>query len=779
MPSLLITQCLQNDFVERINRYDPLPNQLHIGAFESLRLLGERPEDGPLRHFMQWALHHTNMPVIHIRDWHDPDDPEQARHLSQFGPHCIQNTPGAEFVYQNDMTSDQQSNIVNASGMNDFYRTNLEELLEPYKNQKVRVGLIGVWTDAKISYLAYELMTRYQNFEIAVCDALTASSSRSLHFIALEQLKRNIGVQIIPSIGEFSSFLSNERIDLPIPKSALVDPQKLKIEDDYQPTKTDRNMLLFLFRDSTDVYLKKLSGGFSGNIILRAKSFDIYGHKQPAYVIKMGDRDLINQEKQAFERVQETLGNTAPSIVDASELQDRAAVKYRYAAMQGEQSTTFKDFYQSTNDTDRIKEILSTVFADRLGRFYDASVSEPLNLLDYYEFSPTFAPGIRKRVSQILADTNGTESATDQTNETIEIVDGVRCRHPALFYENDLTRLKGFDRREHFTSWVHGDLNGANIILDSSLNVWIIDFFHTQRGHILKDLVKLENDIFYIFTKLQDEADLRQAIRLTDHLFSYQDVAIVPDLIDGLSPSLYKALETIRHLRSYYEKLVQHDRDPYQLDCAIARYAIHTLSFDESSALQKKWALYAGARHIERIRYRLIESKGLRIDFLKTDTKADQIGITILPGRRDRHRLLADDIETIKDKGVSSILCLLSDNEFDQYGVNDLLEQYRQHQFTVMHSPIVDQSIPSFKQMDTILDFLDKAIANDEKVLIHCVGGIGRSGTVAACYLSTRHNMTAEDAIDIVRQSRSPRMIENQRQEDFCRRYTTRYNKNH
>ena len=34
-----------------------------------------------------------NLHVVHIRDWHDASDPDQAHHLEQFGPHCIKSTP--------------------------------------------------------------------------------------------------------------------------------------------------------------------------------------------------------------------------------------------------------------------------------------------------------------------------------------------------------------------------------------------------------------------------------------------------------------------------------------------------------------------------------------------------------------------------------------------------------------------------------------------------------------------------------------------------------------
>ena len=55
MPSILITQCLQNDFVQPIEKYDKLPNLLHIGYNEARRLMGINPIYGPFSVFMDWA----------------------------------------------------------------------------------------------------------------------------------------------------------------------------------------------------------------------------------------------------------------------------------------------------------------------------------------------------------------------------------------------------------------------------------------------------------------------------------------------------------------------------------------------------------------------------------------------------------------------------------------------------------------------------------------------------------------------------------------------------
>ena len=45
---VLITQCLQNDFVKPLAPYTPLPNLLHVGHDEARRLMGDDPAEGPV-----------------------------------------------------------------------------------------------------------------------------------------------------------------------------------------------------------------------------------------------------------------------------------------------------------------------------------------------------------------------------------------------------------------------------------------------------------------------------------------------------------------------------------------------------------------------------------------------------------------------------------------------------------------------------------------------------------------------------------------------------------
>ena len=48
--------------------------------------------------------------------------------------------------------------------------------------------------------------------------------------------------------------------------------------------------------------------------------------------------------------------------------------------------------------------------------------------------------------------------------------------------------------------------------------------------------------------------------------------------------------------------------------------------------------------------------------------------------------------------------------------------------------------------MARILDSIDASLAAGEVVYVHCLAGIGRTGTVIGCYL-VRHGLSGEEAL--------------------------------
>jgi protein-tyrosine phosphatase/nicotinamidase-related amidase len=762
MPNLLITDCLQRDFVGPIGRFQNLPNALHVGHEESRRLLGPDPSEGPVARLTAWAhqVPDAALRVIHIRDWHDPANPVQQDHLTRFGRHCIAGTPGAEFVFRSDQILTGKSvEIVDATVLSNFIDTRLPELLEVHRGEALRVGLAGVWTEAKISFLAYDLATRFPQFEIAVCSALTASSSRANHFLALTQLTRILGVRVIDSLGDFVEYLGGARLDLPMIGFNAEQP-RLEPKDQTPLDDTDAQLLRYLFRGSRLVRYRALDGGFSGNRVLDTESVDLLGHEEVPHVVKIGPQGPMGQERSAFERIESVLGNSAPRIADFADFSDRGGIKYRYAAMGRGGSRSLQKLYQHGTDDHEIARVLQQVFGEQLGRLYAAASIERADLLDYYDFQPKWAAGVRRRIAGIVGD------APDAGE--LSFANGRVLPHVGVFYERELTRLPRL-ARGHYFSWVHGDLNGANILVDAPGNVWMIDFFHAHRGHVLRDLIKLENDLLYIWTMLEDR-DLPEAMAFSDRLLEEVDLGRPPALDDArlfALPQLQRAWRTLCELRRFYPALIQADRDVQQVLIGQIRYAVHTLGFDECTPAQKHWALYTAAAAIERFSDLAERNGPLRVDWLPALNPGDaRVGLTLLPGRRDLGRELDADLAALKEQGVDAVLCLLANDEFAHYGVEDLMNAYGTAGFAAMHQPIVDGRVPTHDELDAALQFINAQLAQGRQVLVHCVGGLGRAGTITAAWLKRRGLSTAE-AIAQIRATRSPRAIETALQESF------------
>ncbi len=766
-PAALITQCLQHDFVAPVGRYDALPNLLHIGFEEARRLMGEDPDEGPVARVMRWAQLQSDaqLKLVHIRDWHDAADPAQQQHLQQFGAHCIKGTRGAQFAFADADAANKTATIVDSPGLNDFLGTPLADALAIGVDARARIGVMGVWTEAKVSFLAYELRTRFPQAEIAVCSALAASASRNGHFLALQQLRNLLGVRIIDSVGGFVDFLGGKLDEAPLTIESGFQP-KLEFAGDLAPNDIDRQLIAYLFRDCSTVRAKALSGGFSGNLVLACESVDRERRRQTPHVLKIGARDPIGRERAAFEQIEQVLGNSAPRITDFADWGERGAIKYRYAAMGGGVASTFQRLYMDGLPQADVNQILDTVFGEQLARLYSAPERESKDLFDYYEFSPKWAPNVRKRVEALIS------APANDTNLTLP--GGVTTPNVCCFYESVFAKLPRQPGRSWWFAHVHGDLNGANIILDAHRNVWLIDFFHTHRGHILKDLAKLENDLLYIWTPLESAEDLAAATRITNALLDVRDLAgELPDaaaigIADVTTKPLARAWETIRHLRKFYPALLESDRDPLQLLIAQLRYAVHTLGFDECNHWQKLWALYTAGHAAAAIEQRMMRGGPLRVDSLAP--VLPDLGITLLPGRRDYGRDLAADIAALKAAGFTHVLSLLTADELAARGVETLAEAVAVAGLTHRHDALLDQRAATPEQMDSIAQWLDDALAVGGRAVLHCVAGLGRSGMVAASYL-TRKGISADAAIALVRQRRSPRAVETPVQEAFVHAY--------
>lgn len=168
----------------------------------------------------------------------------------------------------------------------------------------------------------------------------------------------------------------------------------------------------------------------------------------------------------------------------------------------------------------------------------------------------------------------------------------------------------------------------------------------------------------------------------------------------------------------------------------------------------------------------------LRVDWVPVPGTEGRIGLTFCPGKKDPHGLsaawdrdLAADLAALADAGLHILVTLLEDHEFPLLQVEDLPRAVRQSGIPWLHLPIPDGQAPDRRFEAAWLQAgqdLRRRLRRGERVVVHCRGGLGRTGTVAARLL-IELGMAPGAAIQAVRTAR-PGTIETLDQEAYVLR---------
>jgi atypical dual specificity phosphatase len=124
----------------------------------------------------------------------------------------------------------------------------------------------------------------------------------------------------------------------------------------------------------------------------------------------------------------------------------------------------------------------------------------------------------------------------------------------------------------------------------------------------------------------------------------------------------------------------------------------------------------------------------------------------------------AEDWARLRGAGVTMLLNLTE--EPHQAGIRTTLG------ITEIHIPVQDMSAPKAEQIDAAITAIRSTIAQSGVVAVHCHAGLGRTGTVLACWFVAM-GAGAEEAVARVRSLR-PGSVETEEQEAAVHAYAER-----
>jgi len=97
-------------------------------------------------------------------------------------------------------------------------------------------------------------------------------------------------------------------------------------------------------------------------------------------------------------------------------------------------------------------------------------------------------------------------------------------------------------------------------------------------------------------------------------------------------------------------------------------------------------------------------------------------------------------------KRFKAVVVLAEEHELE-YSI----ESWKKHGVDVLWIPTSDYTAPQLLQLYYIVKWIKKHVKKGKKVLVHCMGGKGRSGTIAVAYIMQTKHLNFSEAFKLVR----------------------------
>lgn len=292
-----------------------------------------------------------------------------------------------------------------------------------------------------------------------------------------------------------------------------------------------------LFKDADRVFLSKLKPGLAGAAVVRAQPTYSRGGLGRSYVVKVGRRDKVETESDQFqENVRRFLPANIVGQMGVAYTRHLGGLLYSFAENEHSILQELDDYYQQTA-AEKIIESLHGLFYDTCRNWYDARNRDRRDLPQlYYEALQLDQTKLVRRIQVVLPQ-------LDPQADTFRFSpDSPPVLNPIAW----LNKHRNECVLPVYQCITHGDLTGRNVMVDEAGKCWLIDFYRTEKGHILRDFVILETDIKYRLLARMKTLDF---LKLEKALLDADRSGLPPELGEEAGEDVRKAALVVHELR--------------------------------------------------------------------------------------------------------------------------------------------------------------------------------------------------------------------------------------
>jgi anti-anti-sigma factor len=338
-----------------------------------------------------------------------------------------------------------------------------------------------------------------------------------------------------------------------------------------------------LYTDSSSVIVDPLHGGYSAQTF-RVSSFDHEGRKMRPTVLKMAHRNLITRESERCKQYALPFIFNNSAVVLGSEFYgNTGALRYNFVGIGGESSQLkWLTHYYLTAETSFLEPLFDKIFLSILQPWYGQPVTKTIFPFKDHDPTFTFFAGIYQIAKEMLG------IGPEEQFVTLPEMDQP-ILNPYWYLKNEFARRRE-EQMTYYTGICHGDLNMQNILLDETMNVYLIDFSETKPRSIISDFARLEAIFLVDNAPVETAADWNDYLDFIHRFYASPRLDIFPEVIyhGRHREKVMKNAALAIKMREYALRSTKNDPNPVPYYLALLEWVLPVVCYTSLPLPNKK-----------------------------------------------------------------------------------------------------------------------------------------------------------------------------------------------